>query len=370
MPDVAHRLPAACGWPSAIAVLGLLLGGCLSEQEAPVTEPEVRPVRVQEAVVKSLEETTSYAGAVQPRYEAPLAFRLGGKVITRRVEIGDAVVAGDELMRLDPGGQELVEQTLEAQLAAAKAELEQARTELNRARDLRRRKLISTSDYERQETLFNTAKARYEQAQSQLAEAELQADYRVLTADRSGVITEALVQVGQVVAAGQPVLNLALPEEKEVVIHIPENRLDEFKTVEEVDITLWAAPEREYRGRVREVSPVADPVTRTYAVKITVLDSDPAMHLGMTANVQVRRVLAGPAMRLPRTALVEKDRQPAVWVVDPAEQTVQLAPITLGELRGEDFIVRDGLAEGQLVVTAGVQKLHPGQPVRLLEQRP
>nr|MDQ2694264.1 efflux RND transporter periplasmic adaptor subunit [Pseudomonadota bacterium] len=352
-------------------IAGLLLAGCLPDK-APVEQaPEIRPVRVAKTAVRPVEDATRYAGAVQARVETQLAFRVGGKVVARRVEVGSSVQAGDELMRLDPGGQELVQRSVRAQQAAAEAQLEQARSEYKRAQDLLRRKLISRSQFEQQEAAFNTAKARYDQMASQVEEARLQAGYTVLKADRAGVITDVLAETGQVVAAGQPVLSLALPEEKDVVISIPENRLDEFRQAEEVTITLWAEPDRQYQGQVREVAPVADPVTRTYAARITVLDPDAAMHLGMTANVLVRRNLAEAAIRLPLTALADlEDGTPAVWVVDPDSDTVNPQPVTLGALGDEQMTIAGGLEEGLLVVTAGVQKLHPGQKVRVLEDTP
>ena len=215
-----------------------LLAGC-QHDKMPVEEgPEIRPVRVEKTITRRLEEEHQYAGAIQARYETQLAFRVGGKVIARQVEVGDLVKLGDELMRLDSGGQELVVQSLKAQLAGAQADLDQAKAELNRYKDLLRRKVISSSEYERHETVYDTALARYEQVKSQLAEAELQSGYAILRADRAGVITDVLVEVGQVVAAGQPVLNLALPEEKEVIVHIPENRLAEFNHVDQVRISL------------------------------------------------------------------------------------------------------------------------------------
>lgn len=351
-----------------VAAIALLAAGCQHDKLPMEVDPEIRPVRVEKAITRRLGDEHQYAGAVRPRYETQLAFRVGGKIVTRQVEVGSIVKPGDILMRLDPEDLEFDVQSLKAQVAAARADLDQAKSELDRYKDLFSRKLVSQSEYDRRVSAFEAAQARYEQAAALLAESAQRTSYTILRADQSGVITAVQAEVGQVVVAGQPVLDLALPEEKEVVISIPENRLNELYPEQEVLITLWAVPEAEYLGKVREIAPVADPVTRTYTAKVSVLNPDKAMHLGMTAKVIVRRELTKAAIRLPRTALVEKEGQPAVWVVDSDTLTVHLVPVTLGEFRGEDFTVQKGLEDGLLVVTAGAQKLYPGQEVRLLEE--
>jgi multidrug efflux system membrane fusion protein len=160
-------------------------------------------------------------------------------------------------------------------------------------------------------------------------------------------------------------MRMARGDEREVMISVPENRLNELKAANDIRIRLWADPDVTYRGRVREVSPGADPVTRTYTVKVSVLDSGPRVRLGMTANVLLGSTLAEQAIELPLTALYRKDGGAAVWVVDPATTTVRLAPVRLGEYHEDTFTVLDGLKAGDLVVTAGVHKLVPGQKVKV-----
>lgn len=334
------------------------------------TSPPVRPVKTVVATPQPLDRVSQYAGEVRARHEIALAFRVGGKIISRQVEVGQAVPANAVLMQLDPGDLALNEQALRAQLAAAQADRDQALAKFNRAKALLTRNLISRNDFDTLQGTNEAAQARVRQAESQLSGGARQTGYTQLQTDHAGVVTAVQAEVGQVVSAGQPVLNLALPGEKEVAISVPENRHDELKVGEEVQISLWSMPGKTYRGQVREIAPLADPLTRTYAVKVTLVDPDDAVQLGMTASVRASRRLAEAAIRLPLTALVEHDGQAAVWVVDPRTQKVALQPIKLGEFQGDQVTVASGLTPGQRVVTAGAHKLYPDQQVRLLDGAP
>jgi RND family efflux transporter MFP subunit len=334
------------------------------------TSPPVRPVKTAIATPQPLDRVSQYAGEVRARHEIALAFRVGGKITGRRVEVGQQVEANAVLMQLDPGDLALNEQALRAQLAAAQADRDQALAKFERAKALLSRNLISRNDFDTLQGTNEAAQARVRQAESQLSGGARQTGYTQLQTDHAGVVTAVQAEVGQVVTAGQPVLNLALPGEKEVAISVPENRHDELKVGEEVQIGLWSMPGKTYRGQVREIAPLADPLTRTYAVKVTLVDPDDAVQLGMTASVRASRRLAEAAIRLPLTALVEHQGQPAVWVVDPRTQKVALQPIKLGEFQGDQVTVASGLTPGQRVVTAGAHKLYPDQPVRLLDDAP
>jgi multidrug efflux system membrane fusion protein len=181
------------------------------------------------------------------------------------------------------------------------------------------------------------------------------------------VIVSIEAEAGQVVAMGQPVMRLARPQEKEVVVSVPENRLAELRAAQDIRISLWAEPGKLYRGKVREISPAADPVTRTYTAKVTVLDPAPAMQLGMTANVLLGGGATVSAAELPLTALYQQSGGPAVWLADPASGKVRLMPVRVGEYREKTFTVLSGLKEGDSVVSAGVHKLVPGQQVRMVQ---
>jgi multidrug efflux system membrane fusion protein len=344
----------------------LLLAACAPA--SPDAPPVIRPVKTMITTSQPLDLTAKYAGEVRARYETPLAFRVGGKITARPIEVGQSVNVGEMLMQLDPGDLALSEQALRAQLTAARADRDQAYAEWQRAKALLARTLISLSDFDARRSAHAAAQARFDQAQSQLSGGTRQTGYTQLQADRAGVITSVQAEVGQIVAAGQSVLHLALPGEKEVAISIPENRRDELSMGQMVSVTIWAVPGKVYQGRIREISPLADPLTRTYGVKVTLIDPDDAVQLGMTAAVQSQHRLAEAAIRLPLTAITERDGQAAIWVVDAQTLKVTLQPVTLGPFDDNNQVtVASGLAPGQRVVTAGVHKLYPNQQIRLLD---
>ncbi len=348
-----------------LAAVVLLLAAC--SPGSPEAPPPIRPVKTVVVTAEPLDRVSQYAGEVRARHEISLAFRVGGKITERQAEIGQQVTTDQVLMQLDSGDLALNEQALRAQLTAAQSDRDQARAKFNRAKVLLARNLISRNDFDTLQGAYDTAQARVQQAESQLSGGARQTGYAQLRTDQAGVVTALHAEVGQVVAAGQPVLSLALPGEKEVAMSVPENRRDELRIGEEVQISLWSAPGQTYHGQVREIAPLADPLTRTYAVKITFIDPDASVQLGMTASVRASRRLAVAAIRLPLTALIEHEGQPAVWVVDPRTLKVARRTVHLGEFHGDQVIIASGLAPGQRVVTAGVHKLYPDQPVRVLD---
>jgi RND family efflux transporter MFP subunit len=345
-----------------------LVAVCAGCSEKPQAVPEPRLVNVVRVAIGSTNNDVGYSGEVRARYETNLSFRLAGKIVARNVEVGGLVKKGSVLARLDPEDQQLNVRTAQSQLAAAKSEYEQSKAELARYVDLYKKEFISKAEFDRWQNTYNVAKARLEQAQSQLAVTRNQTGYTELAADHAGVVTAILVEVGQVVAAGQTVMKLARTDDREVVISIPENRLVEMSAAREIDISLWADPSKMYRGKLREVSPSADPVTRTYAAKISVLNADPAMKLGMTANVYLRGVQRTVSVMLPATALFQDNGHAAVWVVDQATSKVKLVPVEVGEYVEDKVAVLSGLSPGDLVVRAGVHKLFAGEKVRAHEE--
>jgi multidrug efflux system membrane fusion protein len=349
-----------------VALLALLAGGC---GEKPEVLPEPRLVSVASVNFAIANGDVAYSGEVRARYETNLGFRVPGKIVARNVEVGGVVRAGEKLMRLDPEDQKLNAQSARSQLEAAKSDFEQNKADLERYADLLQKSFISQAEYDRRLNTFNVAKSNLERAKAQLSVTENQTGYTTLVADHSGVVTAILAEVGQVVAAGQTVIQLARAGEKEVVIAVPENRLSELPGSRDIAITLWADESKSYRGRVREVSPSADPVTRTYAARISVLNADAAMRLGMTANVYLKGMSRGAVARLPATALFQDNGKPAVWLVDRVNSQVKLVPVEIGEFIDDKVTVVSGLKEGDLVVRAGVHKLFTGEKVRILEEQ-
>lgn len=344
------------------ALIGATLAGCGERQEQ-VAAP--RPALVIQVQPNSAADRNVYSGEVRARHEVDLAFRIGGKLITRQVEIGSVVKAGEMLARLDPADSALNADAARAQAAAGETEHRYAQAELERYAALLEKKFISQAVYDAKLNAFNAAKARYRQASSQAAVAGNLAGYATLRADRAGVITAVNADPGQVVSAGQAVFRLAQPEEREVVVAVPENRLADLRASPEVAIRLWAEPTRIYRGKVREIAPNADAATRTFIVKTSVLGAGPEVRLGMTASVLFNGA-AAPSVLLPLAAVTREDGQASVWVVEGADNKVAPRPVKLGSYREDGVTVVSGLSVGERIVAAGVHKLLPGQAVRPL----
>ena len=350
----------ACYW---MMLWMLAVAGC--SREDPPAEP-VRAVNVVRVSSQSGSAQIAYSGEVKPRYETALGFRIGGKIVERLVDVGDTVKSGDVLARLDPQDQQLNSKAVKSRLAAADAAYKQAKADLERYSHLYEQKFISRAEFDRRQTEYNVAKAELAQVRAELAVVENQADYTRLRADHPGVVTAVEAEVGQVVGAGQTVMNVARTSEKEVAISIPENQLGELKAATDIAITLWANPQRRYLGKVREVSPVADPVTRTYAVRISVKDAGNDVKLGMTANVYLKGIAQGNTFELPATALFHQGEGAAVWRVDPASNRVNAVPVEVARYFDDKVAVNSGLSDGDIVVRAGVHKLFEGEQVRVI----
>lgn len=350
-----------------IAATLVLIAGLSACGKEAAKAPEARVVNVVRVHPGSDSSEVAYSGDVRARYETNLSFRVAGKIVARNVEVGTVVRSGDVLARLDPEDQKLNAQSAQSQLAATQSEYDQIKADLERYSDLYKKEFISKADYDRRLSAFNVAQARLAQAKAQLSVTQNQTGYTALAADHAGVITAIQAEVGQVVAPGQAVMKLARTDDKEVVISIPENRLAELNGSKEIAITLWANPAMKYRGKVREVSPSADPVTRTYAAKISVLNPDTTMKLGMTANVYLTGARRGVSAMLPATALFQDNGKAAVWLVDPAASTVKLVPVEVGEYIEDKIAITAGLKQGDVVIRAGVHKLFAGEKVRIAQ---
>lgn len=343
------------------AVAALLLGACGNGK---VQQEPVRPVLTQVIVAGAGATRDVYSGEMRARTESDVAFRVGGKLVARPVDAGARVKRGQLLARLDPEDARLAAQASGAQLASAEGDFELARAELERHADLLARKFISQSAFDLKQNAFNAAKARVEQARSQAAISSNQANYTTLVADADGVVVSVAAEPGQVLAAGQPVLRLAHSGEMEVVVTAPESQLARFKVGSAVSISLWSDPGKLFSGRVREIAGGADPVTRTYAVRVSAIDPPAGVQLGMTANVIFASSPDASLVLVPLTALARDGANAAVWVVDPKTSQVKLRPVTVGQYREDGVTITAGLHPGDVVVTAGVHKLRENQPVR------
>lgn len=347
----------------SVLLLALWLSGC--HQPEPPPAATVRPVLVQPLQAASTAPIT-YSGEIRARHESDLAFRVSGKIVARPVEVGTRVERGKTLARLDPADLQLNAQAAKAQLAAAESDLSLAQSEQVRYAALLERKLIAQAVYDAKATVYQAAKAKRDQVKAQLAVIDNQADYTTLTADQAGVVTAVLAEVGQVVAAGQPVFKLARLDEPEIVINVPEGQVAALRQAQAMTVTLWAKPDVRLPAQLRELAPAADAATRTYTARIRLLATDPAVRLGMTAQVSVQPTAADGGLVAPLTALVEQGAGPAIWVV--ADGKAQRRPVEIGQYREDGVVLAGGVQAGELVVTVGAHKLVAGQSVRPILQ--
>lgn len=327
-----------------------------------------RPVLAHTVGAAAAAAPFAYSGEVRARHEVPLAFRVAGKLVARMVEVGQTVAAGQLLARLDPADLALGTGSAAAVMAAAEAEHALAQAEARRFRELRAQNFVSQAALDARETALTAAAQRLAAARAQARLAANQQDHAVLSAEGAGVVAAVLAEPGQVVAAGQPVIRLARSGELEAAISIPENRLAEFRAAGELTVSLWAEGGRSFRGQLREISPQADPVTRTFAARVRLVDPGPAVRLGMTATVHASAANAGGALAIPATALYQDQGRPAVWVIgDDGKVASRLVGVRA--YREEQVVLAEGLRAGERIAAAGVHLLHAGETVKVVGTR-
>lgn len=348
---------------AAILAAGLALAACGAEPEAEAPAP--RPVRVVTVEKGVGGQIASFTGDVQAQDEAALAFRVSGRMIERSANVGDVVKAGQVVARLDPQNALNARRSAQAALAAAESQLVTAANTFERQEQLLRNGFTTQANHDAARTALQAAQSGVDNAEAQLKIAQDNVSYTELVADAAGTVTARGGEPGEVVQAGQMILQLARQGGRDAVFDVPANVLRAVPADPLITVALSDDPKVTATGRVREVAPQADPVTRTFRVRIG-LDAPPAaMRLGSTV---VGRVELGTdaAIELPASALTAVNDRPAVWVVDPANGTVALRNIELRRFSPASISVETGLSPGEVVVTAGVQALHPGQKVRLL----
>lgn len=347
------------------AMLALFASGVLTACSKPAPPVEdIRPVRVIQLVADAGAERSQFAGDVRPRYESQLGFRVGGKIIERKVDVGATVKRGTVLMRLDPQDIRLAETQARATLRAADTERELAAADYQRHVNLRSQNFVSQAVLDAKQSALKAAEANVDAARAGLRGQSNQADYTTLVADVDGVVTAIDAEVGQVVQAGTPVVRVARTAEKEVVIGIPENKVEGLRQSADVVVRLWADAEQTIPGKIREIAPMADAATRTYTVKVA-LPARADARLGMSATVELATGAAtSGGLRVPLSALVNHQGASSVWVVENG--AVKRVPVQVTGQVDNDVLVSGAVRAGQSVVTAGVNLLKPGQKVRIL----
>lgn len=335
-----------------------LLGACRSGE----TPPPPTPIVLVQPAMPATGEGSVYTGEIRARHEVDLAFRVGGKIAARLVDAGAEIKPGQPLARLDPTDLQLAANSARAQLAAAESEQATARTERERYAGLLAKKFVSQAAFDAKDNALNSAQARLEQARAQSQISGNQSAYGTLSSETPAIVTAVLADAGQVVAAGQPVLRVARPEEKEVAIAIPENRLADLRRAKQIAISLWAAPDTRLRGELRELSPAADPATRTYAARIRLLDMTPDVRLGMTAQVRLGNEAPGRSLLVPLSAVLDTGKGPFVRIVQDGKVASRTVSVT--RFREDGAELADGLQGGEAVIISGGLKLVDGQTVQ------
>ncbi|WP_319404455.1 efflux RND transporter periplasmic adaptor subunit [uncultured Anaeromusa sp.] len=348
-------------YAAALLAALVFLGGCGAKQE--VSDNKVA-VKVESVGASNQLASGLYAGEVKGRKESQLSFRVAGKIQERLVDAGARVSLGDPLFRLEPSDLTLSLERAASGVAGAEADLKLAQRNLERSRELYEQQAISRQAYDTQVAQYEAAEAKARSATAAYGEGGNQLSYSVLTADRAGVVSAVSGEVGQVVSAGQAVLTLVGDGEKEVEFAVPENRVQELFPGKPVQVSFWALPGMVVSGNIREVTPQADPVTRTYKVRVSLVQPSEQVYLGMSASVAMEAG-AVQALRIPLAAVYQSDGQSGVWVVQ--DEKVHFRPIRLGEYGKNDVVVLEGLAAQETIVVAGVQKLSEGQGVRIWE---
>ena len=338
-----------------------LLAGC--SRQPPAQEP-VRAVKLVTVAESGLGRTHEYAADVRARVESRLGFRVAGKITRRAVEPGQHVRKGQLLAQLDPSDYQLAAQAARAQVSAAVTQRDLAAADLKRYQGLRDQGFVSAAEIERRTAQLHSAQAQLAQAQAQLSNQGNQAAYTQLLADVDGVVTGVDAEVDQVVSAGAPVVRVAQDGPRDVVFAVPEDRLNEVRPGQPVDVARWGSDQR-FAGTVREVAASADPVTRTYTVKLTLTGEAPP--LGATVTATPRPAGAGAqaasAIKLPTSAIFQQGQGSAVWVFDPGSSTVTAQAVQVATADGNDVVIASGLKPGMQVVATGAHVLAPGQKV-------
>lgn len=348
-------------------VVALAVAGC--SRKEPVQEP-VRAVKLITVGSSAATMALEYSGEVRPRIESRLGFRVAGKLVQRQVDVGQHVQAGQVLAQLDGNDYALAAQAANAQVAAASTQRDLAAADFARYQALKDKNFISAAELDRRSASLKSAQAQLDQAKANASSQSNQSGYTRLVADVAGIVTAVDAEPGQVVAAGTPVVRIAQDGERDVVFAVPEDKRSAVRIGQAVQVRPWAEGAAALPGKVREVAASADPVTRTYTVKVALAGGE-APPLGSTVHVAPDGMGAAGAqiIKLPTAAVREQGGKSAVWVYDPQTQTVKSQLVTVATADGNEAVIAQGVAPGAQVVAAGVHVLNEGQKVTVYQDK-
>ena len=356
---------------SAFALAGLSALTACSGKDTPA--PLVQPVVAMTVHGSTPAQRLQFPGTVDARNSTPLSFRIGGKIVDRRAVLGARVQPGEVLASLDPSDLETQTATARAQLDAAETHVSTVKQQLERDRSQVRSQLISQAQFEQTTDAYAAAFAQLDQARQQLELAQRQRRYATLVADRAGVISNEFAQTGQNVTAGQPVYGLVWAGAMDVICDVPETVIAGLRAGDPATVLVLALPDTTLHARVRELSPAADPQSRTYRVKLGIDAPPSALRPGMTASVALASSKDSTAQgtpeiayTLPATALFQDGSQAALWIVTSRENVLELRRVQVARFDANTIDVTSGLKDGETVVVQGVHTVTAGQPVRVV----
>ena len=356
--DAGSRPPLQVAVPVALA---LWCAACQAEVEAPAP---VRPARVMVVEPPAKSADVSFAGHVEAQDQASMSFRLGGRLVERPARVGVSVGDGEVVARLDPENELNELRSARAALTAAQGALRQADNQHQRQRHLLERGITTRADFEAAEQARTAAQAQVDGAQARVRTAEDIVGFTTLKADAPGVVTAVGAEPGEVVAAGQMIVQLARRDGRDAVFEIPAELARSASPDVEVAVSLASDPNVQARGRIREIAPQADPMTRTFDIRVGLTDPPQSFRLG-TAVSGTLRGGANVALAIPSTALVRRGQDVGVWAVDPSTTKVIWRTLDVTSAGPATSLVANGLAAGDIIVTAGANLLHEGQSVKL-----
>jgi len=350
----------------SVCLFGLSLIACQKPAEPP---PPPRPALVTIVGKTSANNDMVLVGEVKSRYESNQGFRIKGKIIERKVDVGSFVKKGQVMARLDAADTNLNAAAASADVQAAEANYALAKADVERQRTLFNKKFISQAALDMREAELKTSAAKLQQVKAQAAVSGNQSRYTLLAADRDGVVTQIKAEPGQVVDAGEMVAQIVDTKQIEVLVAVPESRMANLKVGNNVTIKLWADREKTYTGKVREIAPAASSTTRAFDVRVAIIDVDEEVKLGMTAGVQFTQNEADVII-IPTSALTQINGKDAVWVIDK-NGIANPREVTAGQYTEKGVLITSGLQVGEMVVIAGVHILIEGQKVqpKLLETK-
>lgn len=346
-----------------LVLVPLLAAGLVACTKPVPTEEPVRAVKLLTVQTGKMQSQSEFAGEVRARTELRLGFRVPGKLVRRQAEVGQRVKAGDVLAQLDQQDFKLAINAVQAQLSAATTNRDLAAAEVRRARSLKAQNFISSVEVDRRQATVDAANAQVELIRAQLDTQTNQSGYARLVATASGIVTAVDAEPGQVVAVGTPVVRIAQDGPLDVVFSVPESSVAALPVGSQAEVRQWAG-NTVLSGVVREKGAVADPVTRTFQIRLA-LEPGVTLPLGSTVTVVPQALSAKglEAIKLPTSALMHYKNGSAVWVLEPASMTLRAQPVEIFVADGNDAVISSGLAPGMQVVVAGVHVLTAGQKV-------